>query len=336
MSSRANSSMARALAGAGRVPWSWAGIRTFSSTVRLPSRLKNWNTNPSRARRKRARRASLSRPRSSPATRTRPPLGRSTPATKLSRVDFPLPEGPMIAVNSPPSMARLTPSRATRPPAPSSPVISCLDLLSAGIHPIEVGLGVQDRPHVQQDQVVAALGPGLFLEDGQVLEPLEVDPALAGKQGGQAAVGDPRRQQQLEVDLLPQLLGLRLRLGQPGLERLATRFGQAVGKPAAVAPGLGRLDQPVPLQPLQGGVDLADVDLPRPPQEVLEARLDGIGVQRLLGQEPENPELERHPSPHTYSAMVFQYAYWKTIVNGSPGPDLSEALVRACRLAVSS
>jgi hypothetical protein len=62
---------------------------------------------------------------------------------------------------------------------------------------------VQDGPPGQQDQIVAALGRGLSPEDGQVFEPLEVDPALAGKQRGQVAVGDPGCQQQLEADLLP-------------------------------------------------------------------------------------------------------------------------------------
>jgi hypothetical protein len=62
---------------------------------------------------------------------------------------------------------------------------------------------VQEGPLVQQDQVVTALRPGLFLEDSQVLEPLEVYPALAGKEVGQAAIGDPGCQQQLEVDRLP-------------------------------------------------------------------------------------------------------------------------------------
>src|SRR5439155_26682907 len=103
--------------------------------------------------------------------------------------------------------------------------------------------------------------------------------------------------------------GFGLRCGEPGVQCFGARLGQDVRQLAAVAPGLRRLDEPVPLQPLQRGVDLADVDLPRPAEEVFEARLDGVRVQRLLRQEAEDPELERHPSPNGYSVMVYQYAY---------------------------
>jgi hypothetical protein len=61
---------------------------------------------------------------------------------------------------------------------------------------------------------------------------------------------------------------------------------------------------PIPLQSLERGVDLPDVDLPRATEKVLEARLHGVGMERLRGQEPENPELERHPSPNGYSTVV--------------------------------
>src|SRR5207248_11571211 len=109
-------------------------------------------------------------------------------------VDLPLPDGPMMAVNSPRSTARLTPSSAGRPPAPSSYVLltsvsstsvvislsrPVVKFLSADIDPFEVGLGVQDGPPVEQDQVGPAGRPGPLLEDGEVLEPLEVHPPLA-------------------------------------------------------------------------------------------------------------------------------------------------------------
>src|SRR5438046_642777 len=48
-----------------------------------------------------------------PSTTMWPAVARSRPATRLSRVDFPLPDAPITAVNSPPSMCRVTPSRAT-------------------------------------------------------------------------------------------------------------------------------------------------------------------------------------------------------------------------------
>src|SRR5437870_9290962 len=52
------------------------------------------------------------RPSSWPSTTICPPVGRSSPATRLSRVDLPLPEGPMMATNSPAPTARSTPASA--------------------------------------------------------------------------------------------------------------------------------------------------------------------------------------------------------------------------------
>ena len=44
--------------------------------------------------------------------KARPELSESRPALQCSRVDFPDPDGPMIAVNRPCSNATVTPSRA--------------------------------------------------------------------------------------------------------------------------------------------------------------------------------------------------------------------------------
>ena len=51
----------------------------------------------------------------SPATMTVPPVGRSRPATRLSRVDLPLPDGPITATDSPAASSRLTWSTAAGP-----------------------------------------------------------------------------------------------------------------------------------------------------------------------------------------------------------------------------
>ena len=50
---------------------------------------------------------------SSPSTRTMPRVGRSNPATMLSRVDLPHPEGPRIATNSRSATLRLMSSSAS-------------------------------------------------------------------------------------------------------------------------------------------------------------------------------------------------------------------------------
>jgi hypothetical protein len=52
-----------------------------------------------------------------PATVTVPMVGRSSPATRLSSVDFPLPDGPMTATTSPAATLMLTSSSAGATPA---------------------------------------------------------------------------------------------------------------------------------------------------------------------------------------------------------------------------
>ena len=59
-------------------------------------------------RRNRASPVSLSRSIRCPATVTVPLLGRSRPAMRLSRVDLPLPDGPITATASPGAMSRRT------------------------------------------------------------------------------------------------------------------------------------------------------------------------------------------------------------------------------------
>ena len=56
---------------------------------------------PIRRRRYSARPFSFSVPRSSPCTTMGPDVGRSSPATMLSSVDLPLPDGPITATASP-------------------------------------------------------------------------------------------------------------------------------------------------------------------------------------------------------------------------------------------
>src|SRR3954468_20129030 len=90
----------------------------FCATVSDGSRLKAWNTNPIRSRRRMVRRRSLSRARSASPSVTVPDVGRSSPAATLSNVLLPEPEGPMMAVNDPRGSATLTPSRATTAPSP--------------------------------------------------------------------------------------------------------------------------------------------------------------------------------------------------------------------------
>ena len=54
-----------------------------------------------------------------PPIHARPDVGLSRPAMTCMSVDFPLPDGPMIAVSRPGAMSRLTSSSATTEPSPA-------------------------------------------------------------------------------------------------------------------------------------------------------------------------------------------------------------------------
>src|ERR1039457_1760254 len=114
---RASSSPARARACFRPAPASWAGSSTLSSTVRSSSRLKNWKTIPTCRARNLARALSPSLSIRCPATVTEREVGRSSPAMRLSSVDFPLPEGPITAATSPAATSRLMSASAGRAPA---------------------------------------------------------------------------------------------------------------------------------------------------------------------------------------------------------------------------
>ena len=92
---------------------------TFSA-VSWGSRLKAWNTKPSRSRRTAVSWRSFILARSSPAMNTLPAVGVSRPARQCSSVDLPEPDGPMIATNWPELTAKETWSRAVTwaPPVP--------------------------------------------------------------------------------------------------------------------------------------------------------------------------------------------------------------------------
>ena len=114
---RSSSSPARARAVRRDAPASWAGSSTLSSTVRSSSRLKNWKMIPTCRARNLASPLSLRLSIRRPATVTVPAVGRSSPAMRLSSVDFPLPDGPMTAATSPAATSRLRSASAGGAPA---------------------------------------------------------------------------------------------------------------------------------------------------------------------------------------------------------------------------
>src|SRR6516165_3944730 len=95
-----------------------AGSVTFSSTLMPSNRLKNWNTMPMCRRRMIASSSSVRPTNGSPARETSPSVGVSSPATMLSNVDLPHPDGPITATNSPGVIVKSTP-RSARTGAPS-------------------------------------------------------------------------------------------------------------------------------------------------------------------------------------------------------------------------
>jgi hypothetical protein len=81
-------------------------------TSSVGTRLKLWNTKPTRRRRSTVRAASSRLVMSVEPSHTRPEVAESRPAMMCMRVDLPEPLGPMIAVNSPRLMPMETPESA--------------------------------------------------------------------------------------------------------------------------------------------------------------------------------------------------------------------------------
>ena len=86
---------------------SWSGVRPaisigrvmFSIAVRVGTRLNAWKTNPIRSRRIRVSSLSPNVLRSASPMNTRPAVAWSNAARQCISVDFPEPDGPMMAVN---------------------------------------------------------------------------------------------------------------------------------------------------------------------------------------------------------------------------------------------
>jgi len=101
------------------LPWSCIGNSTFSSAVRLPIRLKVWNTKPRQFSLMLARRLSLVEDLIlSPEMYTSPFDGLSIVPIIFNSVVLPPPEVPRIVMNSPWLIVRFTPRRAGTPSMP--------------------------------------------------------------------------------------------------------------------------------------------------------------------------------------------------------------------------
>ncbi len=138
---RSSQSFAVSRACLGRWPASRSGRLTFSITVIVGSRLKNWNTIPRLRRRYSVNSASPARWSASPFTCTSPVVGVSSPPIRCSSVLFPHPLGPVTATNSSAAISIDTSSSASTPPAyarvtRSSRIIGLLFLHASCLLPI--------------------------------------------------------------------------------------------------------------------------------------------------------------------------------------------------------
>jgi hypothetical protein len=98
---------------------SFKGKTMFSYAFKMGTRLNDWKTKPTLSRRKMVRSLSFNSLRSASPMYARPEVSVSRPAMQCSSVDFPDPEGPMIAVNVERSNATVTPLSARTSVAPS-------------------------------------------------------------------------------------------------------------------------------------------------------------------------------------------------------------------------
>ena len=113
MPSSARSSSRRLRACRGVAPASRAGSSTLSATVIVDNRLKNWNMKPTCLRRSTAQAEADSPSTRCPRSQISPRVAGSRPPSTCSSVDFPEPDGPMIATNSPTPTSRSTPRTAS-------------------------------------------------------------------------------------------------------------------------------------------------------------------------------------------------------------------------------
>ncbi len=93
-------------------PASSNGSLMFSIAVSVGIKLNDWKTKPRRSRRRMVRCLSSSSLRSASPMNAEPEVNESRPAMQCSSVDFPDPDGPMMAVNRDASNATETPSSA--------------------------------------------------------------------------------------------------------------------------------------------------------------------------------------------------------------------------------
>ncbi len=166
------------------------GSVMFSAAVSVGTRLKDWNTKPIRSLRSLVSAPSLSPPTSTPSTVTVPEVGVSSAAMQCMRVDFPEPDGPMIAANSPRAKSRSTPARALTCASPvpytlvrsrADATVALTEVLLTGVPICVVSLLGATAP---ANHLTPRQGPGGKPEVAPVAVPSTRSAAPAGRAGG--------------------------------------------------------------------------------------------------------------------------------------------------------
>src|ERR1700693_546300 len=154
-----------------------------------------------------------------PSTTMRPEVARSRPATRLSRVDFPLPDAPITAVNSPDAICSVTLSSATvLAPAVKTLLTSVMSinesisvtphLIDDRVEEFQFRLRMQLATLKEQGHLPRpAFASDLFLVR-HVAHPLQVHAPLPVQQSRQMAVGLATKQQEPHVEILAKELRL--------------------------------------------------------------------------------------------------------------------------------
>ena len=189
----------------------------------------------------------------------------------------------------------------------------------AAVQPPQLGLGLEDQrvEHERPGQVGVRVRAGP--QPGQLLQALSGRRALHPHHPAYVGRGRADREGQLDRQLVPGRGRALDRSGEPVGHGGPAGGGDPVGRLAVL---LGRLDQPVPLQPGQRRVDLPDVQRPGPAGAGLQPRPQLVAVAGAFGQQRQQPVPYRHRvllGPYEYRSTTIRARTARRLVPPAPG-----------------
>src|SRR6185436_20735392 len=172
--------------------------------------------------------------------------------------------------------------------------------------PADLGLGPEDQGVEQDQERRVAFRVGLGLAARVRLELLDGGTPLPLEERGDVDVARRDREEHLDRQLVAGRGLDHDRVVEPLAELGAARRCDSVLPPVLFG---GRvpvdgLDEPVPLQPLDGRVDLPDVERPVATGSPLEGSLELVAVAGSLVEEREQSVPDRHAGQSTYSVCT--------------------------------